>query len=141
MNPVAEVAEGLIAPRLICRGEGGVALCGARCSSCGRLSFPAATICDVCHSKELAAHTFGRTGTLYSYAVVHVAPRVWKVPYILGYIDLPEGIRVLAHVAAQPSELQIGMSLVVAVDEVGRDDAGQVIRTYVFRPLSKEAER
>ena len=30
---------------------------------------------------------------------MHVAPAVWQVPYVIGYVDLPEGVRVFGKIA------------------------------------------
>lgn len=38
------------------------------------------------------------TGTLYAFSTVHVAPAIWETPYVIGYVDLPEGVRVFGKV-------------------------------------------
>ena len=37
------------------------------------------------------------SGSLYAWSVVHVAPKGWNVPYIAGYVDLPESVP-FAHI-------------------------------------------
>jgi uncharacterized OB-fold protein len=38
-------------------------------------------------------------GSLYSFTIVHVAPAIWEVPYGIGYVDLPEKVRVFGKLA------------------------------------------
>src|SRR3546814_5174536 len=40
---------------------------------------------------------FGPAGVLYSYTAIHVSA-ARSVPYTLGYVDFPNGVRVLAQV-------------------------------------------
>lgn len=43
---------------------------------------------------------FGPEGTVFSSTTVHVALPGRKVPYVLAYVDLDAGPRILAHVVA-----------------------------------------
>ena len=73
--------------------DGSVRLVGGRCDDCGTLFFPSAHVCPECMSEAVAAADLANDGTLYSWSVVHVAPRGWNTPYIAGYVDLSDGVR------------------------------------------------
>jgi uncharacterized OB-fold protein len=73
----------------------GARLRGCRCLDCGKKFFPDRAICFGCAGRHMEESLLGPTGTLYSYATVHVAPKV-PTPYTIGYIDLEQGVRVLA---------------------------------------------
>ena len=47
------------------------------------------------------------TGRLYSWSTVHVSASR-PVPYTLGYVDLDDGLRVLALLEGDAGELQVG---------------------------------
>jgi len=54
------------------------------------------------------------TGKLYCYTKVHIAPPSWVAPYIIGYIDMPEGVRIFGKVeAAREKDLRIDMPVTV----------------------------
>ena len=66
----------------------------------------------------------------------HVAPSGWKVPYIAGYVDLPEGVRVFAHVVgAEPEKLEMDMDLILTTAVLGENDNGPV-KSYAFTPTA-----
>ena len=78
-----------------------------------RLSFPKAAVCSECLSEDVAVAHLSDQGRLYSFAVVHQAPKGWTCRTTLGYVDLPEGIRVLAHIEGEarieaPRPLAVG---------------------------------
>jgi len=78
--------------------DGEMRLRGARCPACGTRIFPAAPVCPHCNAEALEALELGATGILYAYSTVHVAPAAWETPYVIGYVDLPEGVRVFGKV-------------------------------------------
>jgi uncharacterized OB-fold protein len=143
-QPVASVRDPALAhaePTYVAPGlvrldaDGAPHLVGGRCRNCGVHSFPKAGICSACLSEEIETVDLAREGRLYSYSVVHQAPRGWRVPYALGYVDLPGDIRVLAHLDAEPSRLRIDMPVRLGVGEVGADASGRTLVTYTFSPI------
>ena len=115
------------------RGDGRVALTGGACAECGNRSFPRAPVCCVCMSENVAAEVMPREGTLYAFSRVHVAAKKWKKPMCIGYIDLPNGARVFAHLDG--SDLKIGDTVEPVLGTVGEDENG-AIETFVFRKIS-----
>jgi uncharacterized OB-fold protein len=109
-------------------------LLGSRCSDCGTTMFPARGFCPGCASDAAPATvTLANTGVIYSYTVIHQAPPGRKTPYALAYVDLPEGVRVLAQVDAAPAHLAIGVKVILDIRPTGVD-AGQTLIGYVFVP-------
>lgn len=124
------VAPGLVdatgpTPRLI----------AGKCKSCGALSFPRAVVCPACLSEDVGAAHLASEGTLYSFATVHQAPKHWVVPYHLGYVDLTDGIRVLAHIEGTP---RIEGKVKLGLGRVGTGADGKPLVSYVFTASAGE---
>jgi uncharacterized OB-fold protein len=73
-------------------------LAGHRCTSCGHPLLWASPACPLCTAATAPAE-FGPFGTVWSSTVVRVPVPDRKPPYVLAYVDLDDGPRVLAHVA------------------------------------------
>ncbi|MEN9504323.1 MAG: hypothetical protein RI958_249 [Actinomycetota bacterium] len=78
-------------------------LVGGRCTSCRHPTLWASPVCSLCGGRTAAAE-FGPWGTVWSSTVVRVPVPDRKPPYVLAYVDLDDGPRVLAHVS-DPAEL------------------------------------
>lgn len=122
-----------VAPELIENTRDGPRLAAGRCKGCGALSFPKAPVCTQCLGTEIAATHLSTQGKLYSYAIVHQAPKGWDVPYALGYVDLDDGVRVLAHIEGDAKKIGMDGRVVLGVAKVGSDAAGAALMSYVFR--------
>ncbi|MCC0017633.1 MAG: OB-fold domain-containing protein [Rhodobiaceae bacterium] len=60
---------------------------------------------------------FGPSGSLYSFTQVHVSSSR-PTPYVIGYVDFPEGVRVLAHVeTSDPESLKCDMPVELRSDD------------------------
>jgi uncharacterized OB-fold protein len=122
-----------VAPELVgLDTDGSPHLVGGRCKECGTFSFPRAAICSSCLSEEIETVNLGDQGTLYSYSLVHQAPRGWTTPYALGYVDMSDNVRVLAHLDVSHEALAIDMPLRLSVGVVGSDDSGAPLMSYTF---------
>lgn len=118
-----------VTPGLIDTSGPAPKLAAGKCAACGALSFPKAIVCPACLSDEIATAHLASKGTLYSFATVHQAPKSWIVPYTLGYVDLEDGIRVLAHIEGTPT---IGARVSLGLGRVGTDAKGAALMSYVF---------
>ena len=78
--------------------DGRLHLCAAECVGCSTRIFPAAPVCPTCNAEQMRPLMLSGKGTLYAYSTVHVAPAAWETPYTIGYVDLPEGVRVFGKV-------------------------------------------
>ena len=113
-------------------------LLGSRCPDCGACFFPARHVCSRCLTEGLDPARLSTRGTVYSCTVVHQAAPEFEVPYALGYVDLPEGVRVLGQiVGVAPEAVCIGMEVELALEPVAESDGQQLIG-YRFRALAEE---
>ena len=91
-----------------------------RCASCGVLRHPPRAMCSACNALEWDTVTSAGTGTLYSYTVHHYPPMPgFEMPYVVGLIELDEGVRLLANVVGDAPPV-IGMKVrarIVPVDD------------------------
>lgn len=132
----ADADPRFVAPELVALDAKGIPrLIGGRCRKCEVTSFPRATVCTNCLSEDIEEVELAHEGTLYSYSIVHQAPKGWTVPYALGYVDLPHNVRVLAHLDAPADKLSINMPMRLAVGVVGADPAGKPLLSYTFTPV------
>jgi uncharacterized OB-fold protein len=114
---------------------GGPSLAGSRCPGCGAHFFPARHVCSGCLTEDLDLVPLSRTGTIYTFTVVRQSTPDFTAPYLLGYVDLPEGVRVLGLlVGLGEGKATIGMTVTLATQPKGTDADGCEIVGYCFRP-------
>ena len=79
------------------------ALLGARCEECGALRFPHRNVCAACQATKLTIVPLSMSGTVYTFTIVRNKPPGYlgNVPYAFGFVDLPEGLRVIATIVAE----------------------------------------
>jgi uncharacterized OB-fold protein len=132
-HDLADAEPRFVAPSLVESGPTDAPrLIGGRCATCGALSFPRAAVCTECMSEDIEKNEIAGAGRVYSYSVVHQAPKGWSVPYALGYVDLTDKVRVLAHIDVPESALAIDMPVRLSVGRVGTGPAGEPLMTYTF---------
>ncbi len=113
-------------------------LLGSLCTACGKRAFPVRDFCDGCGSEGgMETVSLSRTGSLYSYTIVRIAPRQFSVPYTLGFVDLPEDVRILAQIESGAS-LSLGDSLELFIGPVRLADDGSTIDGYKFRRAGRQ---
>jgi uncharacterized OB-fold protein len=88
-------------------------LIGNECPECGIVAYPPLNQCPSCWG-VLQRRILSANGRLYSYSIVHVAAVSRPAPYAVGYVDLPEGVRVFAHLA-ETDELLLRPDLPVSI--------------------------
>ena len=133
------IAEGLFsgsldAPRLL----------GSRCGQCGETTFPAQKGCPSCTAQDCEEVALSPRGTLYTFTVQRFPPPPPYVgdvkdfePFAVGYIELPEGVRVEARLLeADASRLKIGMEMELAVEPFSVDGEGREVVTFAFAPVA-----
>jgi uncharacterized OB-fold protein len=117
-------------------------LLGSRCRGCGAPFFPVRAACSGCLGTDLETIRFSTTGTLYTFSVVRQSTPAFPVPYVLGYVDLPEGIRIMSQISGcEPDDVKIGMDLELAVEEFGTSPEGAPLLGYRFRPMAGRGDR
>ncbi|MFH1646443.1 MAG: OB-fold domain-containing protein [Chloroflexota bacterium] len=113
------------------------ALLGARCRACGQVIFPPAETCPDCLGKDLETVRLGAGGKLYSYTIVHMKAEHFTPPYTVGWIELPEGVRVFGQIRGwQEQPLVTGMDMALSFEKLWDEEDKEAIG-YVFRPAGK----
>jgi len=138
VNTVAQTLDGralIASDALAFDAAGRPVLQGSACRDCHGRVFPPVAVCPECMSERIERVALSAEGTLYAFTVVHVAPKGWRVPYVAGYVDLPEGVRVFTHVVgADPSSLAIDMKVRLTTADLGIDETGRAFASYAFSP-------
>jgi uncharacterized OB-fold protein len=76
-----------------------------------------------------------RNGKLYSFTIVHMPSEHFQPPYAIGWIELPEGIRIFSQIRGwQEHSLKIGMEMELAIEKLWDEGEKEVIG-YTFRPI------
>lgn len=125
----------------------GPALVGTRCAGCGTHYFPKSLSCrnPTCQAKAVEEVLLGRRGRLYSYTVqAYRPPALFRMddwaPYVIGLVELPEGLRVLGMLTGcELGDIQIDMPLELVIEALYRDDQGRDVSTYKFASTTQGA--
>jgi uncharacterized OB-fold protein len=128
-------------PRILalsCPPDGRPHLLGSRCRACGSFFFPQQALCMECLAEgSLQEHPLSGRGTLYSFTVVEresLAPKGFTVPYAYGYVDLPEGVRVLSKILGwKPETLTLGAPVEFVLEELRESPSGEKVMGFRFR--------
>jgi len=121
-------------------------LIASRCRDCGELTFPQQASCPSCTGREAEPVRLGRRGTLWTWTVQHFPPPVPPYagpaererfePFGVGYVELPDGIRVEGRLTeSDPERLRIGMQMELVIEKFMDDAEGNELMTFAFRPV------
>jgi uncharacterized OB-fold protein len=128
-------------------------LLGSRCSPCGNVAYPAAAGCQSCGSSDLVPLELARRGSVWAHTVQRFAPKSPPyvppaggfAPFAVGYVELPDGVKVEAVLEAttldDPTELADAPVTLVATEPVPRfaTDAWLAARSSVSSVSTEEA--
>jgi uncharacterized OB-fold protein len=101
------------------------ALHGSRCSSCEVALYPADPACPSCGGPAVPVVLSG-TGTVWTWTVQRYAPKSPPYtepedgfrPFAVGYVELPEGVRILALLDdVRPEDVRIGMPVTITAGD------------------------
>lgn len=110
-----------------------------RCASCSRTHFPPpAPVCPACFSEDLEEVTLSTEGTVHSFTEVHTAPPGFQPPYVLAYVDLSEGVRLLGQMDGEADEVAVGSVVEMTTGTVRSDEDGTEWIGYRFRKAGSE---
>ena len=111
-------------------------LTASKCKSCKLIFFPPQKFCSRCLSDNLESIELSNRGMLYSFTIVErnsLAPESFQVPFVYGYVDLPEGVRVLAKILNwEPGALKIGSPVKMTLDKIREDEEGNNVVAFRF---------
>ncbi len=109
-----------------------------RCAQCGVLRHPPGPACLGCGSLDKPDYQVAAgTGFVYSFVVHHHPPVPGrKPPFVVGLIELTEGVRMLGELTGiEPGKVEIGMPVLVGFDRVDDELTMPVWRPAAHVPL------
>ncbi len=110
-------------------------LVGFECESCHRILPPLSIVCYYCYGEEIKKIALSRRGKLYSYTIVYQPYKQFRVPFALGFIDLPEGIRIFSPLKEREGKpFQVGMDVELVVEKLWDENENQIIGPK-FQPI------
>jgi uncharacterized protein len=93
-----------------------------RCTSCGETFWYPRAFCPRCHSSDLSWEPAGGGGSIYSFTVVERGHGPWReaVPYVVAYVELDEGPRLMTNIIdADSVSLSIGRRVALVFEAAG----------------------
>ena len=133
-----------VIPDLFAETAHGPRLLGSQCATCGTPYFPRSLVCHNpdCREPRIEDAAFGPRGTLWSFAVQYYAPPAPVkydqpfVPFAIGVVDLPEGLRVLGRLNVDDlGKVRIGMAVELVIDRLCAGADGSEVTTWKFQPV------
>jgi len=113
-----------------------VRLHGSKCAHCGVAAFPPHPSCPDCGAENgQDTVRLSPVGTLYTFCEIHIAPKGFATPYAVGYVDLPEGVRLFGQIEGRAADLRLGQQVAVMLGLVRADGSGGAVVSYKFRGL------
>jgi hypothetical protein len=93
-----------------------------RCGACGELRHHPRAVCPSCLSDKIDWVRCSGKGMVYAFTVTYQNQAAGfrdELPYVLAYVDLEEGVRMLTNVVeCDPASVHIGMPVEVVFDDV-----------------------
>ena len=120
-------------------------LLGSRCLGCREVTFPAQKSCPACAGTRTETIPLSRRGTLWTWTIQrfpppsppYLAPAGGFEPFGVGYVELPEGVRVEARLTeSDPARLAIGMEMELVVQKYDEDADGNERMSFAFGPAA-----
>jgi uncharacterized OB-fold protein len=106
-----------------------------QCGACGVRRYYPRALCPACLSDDTTWALSSGKGTVYTYTVTYQNQSPGfrdELPYVLAYVELEEGVRMLTNiVGCAPEAVRVGMLVEVSFDDVTPD-----VTLPKFRPVS-----
>jgi len=109
---------------------------GYRCKKCGQLDFPKLDLCPTCWGKEFEMVPLSRRGKLYSYADCYIGQPGMQTPYIIGYVDLPEDLRIFALLEGEVDSFKCDDEVELTAGSIRLNQDGLPITSYKFKKVN-----
>lgn len=111
---------------------------GYRCKDCGKLWFPMVKYCmnPECWSEDLEVVPLSRTGKIYTFVDIYIGAPGFAVPYVWGYVDLPDGIRIPTTFAGEVKSFEIGDDVEVIAAPLRKNSVGEDIISWKFQKIA-----
>lgn len=94
-----------------------------RCDKCSTVIWYPREFCPACGSMAVSWFDASGRGTVYSHTVVRKGEGMYGAvaPYVLAYVELEEGPRVLTNIVdCEPESVKIGQAVSVVFHETGQ---------------------
>ena len=117
---------------LFTEGPEGIRLLAFKCAACEKVSFPKLELCPYCLGEKMEAIALSGKGSLYSYTTINVPTSKFKPPHAIGWIDTPEGARILSPLAIDERGFKIGAEMEMAIETFWTEDDKEILG-YRFR--------
>jgi uncharacterized OB-fold protein len=120
-------------------------LIASKCAACGEVAFPRQVSCPACAAEDAEEILLSRRGKLWTWTIQHFPPptppfagdRASFAPFGVGYIELPEGVRVESRLTVnEPERLAIGMEMELVVEKFTDAEDGSERMTFAFQPVA-----
>jgi len=129
-----------IVPFLKLPDDGEPYLAGQRCTRCRAVYLGARRACSKCTAEgPFEEIPLSRKGRLWVWSIVHQSAPGIPVPYVVGVVDLPEGVSVrcnLVDVEPDPKHLVFGMPVEMTTGVSQQDKDGNDVVAFYFRPAA-----
>jgi uncharacterized OB-fold protein len=136
--PAAPRGRRPIVPFLRLPDAGEPHLVGQRCKPCGAVYLGTRRACSRCTAEgPFEEIPLSRKGTVWVWSIVHQSMPGVPVPYVVGVVDLPEGVAVrcnLIDVEPDPAKLRFGMPVEMTTGVSQQDRDGNDVIAFYFRP-------
>ena len=106
-----------------------------KCTTCGKVFFPARLVCDDCANRDFKAITLPDHGELVTFTIIRVAPEGFgdQAPYAIGIVEVMKGVRFTTQIVDIPlDKIEIGMPVKVEFRKI-RDDGHAGIHCYGYK--------
>lgn len=114
-------------------------LVAQQCPGCGAMYLGKRVACGRCFGRgPFTEVPLSRRGELYVWSIVHQSMPGVPVPYVVGVVDLPEGVSVrcnLVGVEPDPAALRFGMPVEMTTGVSQQDRDGNDVVAFYFRPV------
>jgi uncharacterized OB-fold protein len=120
-----------------------VCLKGVKCRNCNETFFGHRRYCQNCGSSNLKEIVLSRRGKLFSYTIArypppgdYKGPRDPYVPFAIGSVELPEGLRIIAPLTdCNIDSLEVDMPVELVIESFYRDEHDCEVIRYAFKPV------
>ncbi len=117
-----------------------VRLKGVKCRSCGAMAMGERQYCINCTSQDLEEHIFSKYGKVYGCTIIRFAPpppypqESFK-PFPAAWVELEDGLYIIARIEAGLDEVEIGMPVELVLDKEWQDEKSNDVIMYHFKPV------
>ena len=121
-----------------------VSLAGSACASCGETTLGSVALCPNCGSDQVKELRLSNRGIVWTYTVArHRPPGDYRgpepfVPFGIGLVELPEGLRVMTRIDCDIDTLRVGLP-VVFTPYLRHDKDGSDVVTFTYKPAVEAA--